>query len=241
MGKWPKVFPPLSQEQQAISDDFMRHWHEVLPKRYGTVDRFSHLYPVKNSPVNFQRTLEIGAGIGEHLAYEHLTPTQRQNYYAMDLRENMVERIRERFPDVKTVVGDCQETLPFPDGHFDRVIAVHVLEHLPNLPAALREMHRVLDKGRGVLLVVVPCEGGLAYSMGRRISAQRVFTKRYKMPYKWLIEREHVNRPDEILEEATPYFSASRAAFFPFPFPFLFCNLIMGVKFSPNAEAGRSK
>ena len=26
--RWPKVIPPLTPEQQAISDDFMRHWHE---------------------------------------------------------------------------------------------------------------------------------------------------------------------------------------------------------------------
>ena len=27
--KWPKVLPPLTQEQQRISDDFMKHWLEV--------------------------------------------------------------------------------------------------------------------------------------------------------------------------------------------------------------------
>ena len=44
-GKWPKVLPPLTAEQQAISDDFMQYWHEVLPKRFGIVERFNHGMP----------------------------------------------------------------------------------------------------------------------------------------------------------------------------------------------------
>ena len=98
-------------------------------------------------------------------------------------------------PGIQVVVGGCQERLAFPDGTFDRILAVHVLEHLPNLPTAIREMHRLIDKQRGQFEVVIPCEGGLAYSLARRISAQRFFEKRYKMPYRWLIEREHINRP----------------------------------------------
>ena len=37
---WPKVLPPLNDEQRRISDDFMKHWHEVLPRRYGILDDF---------------------------------------------------------------------------------------------------------------------------------------------------------------------------------------------------------
>jgi hypothetical protein len=65
--KWPKRFAPLTLDQERISDDFMHYWHEVLPKRYGIVDEFNHRYVVKNAPERFFRTLEIGAGIGEHL------------------------------------------------------------------------------------------------------------------------------------------------------------------------------
>ena len=63
-GKWPKTFPPLTVEQERIRDDFMRHWHEVLPRRYGVVERFSHGYVVDHAPPGFARTLEVGAGLG---------------------------------------------------------------------------------------------------------------------------------------------------------------------------------
>ena len=35
------------------------------------------------------------------------------------------------------------------DGYFDRILAVHVLEHLPNLPAAIRECYRLCNKTKG--------------------------------------------------------------------------------------------
>lgn len=60
--KWPKTFPPLTPEQQFINDDFMKYWHEVLPNKYGIVNRFNHSYVVKNAQEQFLRTLEIGGG-----------------------------------------------------------------------------------------------------------------------------------------------------------------------------------
>jgi SAM-dependent methyltransferase len=226
--RWPKTFPPLTPEQEAIRDDFMRYWHEVLPRRYGVIDRWSHRYPVRHAPAGFARTLEIGAGLGEHLEYEALSPAQRAGYHALELRPNMAEEIARRFPEVRTLVGDCQRRLEFPDGHFDRIVAVHVLEHLTDLPAAVRELRRVCGQG-GVLQAVIPCEGGLAYSLARRISAQRIFERRYKQPYRWFIEREHVNRPAEILEELAPAFEVVHRAWFPLPVPSVALNLCLGL------------
>ena len=230
--KWPKTFAPLTAEQEAIRDDFMRHWHEVLPRRFGVIDRFNHTYPVRHAPAGFARTLEIGAGLGEHLDYERLDDAQRAGYVALELRPNMASEIARRHPGIRTLVGDCQERIPFPDGHFDRIVAVHVLEHLPNLPAAVRELRR-LCAASGVLQIVIPCEGGLAYSLARRISAQRIFEKRYKQSYRWVIEREHVNRPAEILEELAPAFAVTHRGFFPLPVPSIELNLVMGLTLRP--------
>src|ERR1051326_145685 len=132
--KWPKVLPPLTAEQRRINDDFLKAWHDELPKRYGAIERFNHRYPVRHSPADLKTRLEIGAGLGEHLRYETLPPEQEENYYANEFRENMAAELRRRFPRVKTIVSDCQRRFDFPDGMFDRVIAIHVLEHLPNLP-----------------------------------------------------------------------------------------------------------
>ena len=69
--KWPKILPLLTPEQQQRNHEFMRLWHEELARRprYGVVERFNHLFPVRHSQPNFRTTLEIGAGLGEHLEY----------------------------------------------------------------------------------------------------------------------------------------------------------------------------
>ncbi|MEI6708722.1 MAG: class I SAM-dependent methyltransferase [Methylococcales bacterium] len=232
--KWPKIFPPLTPEQVIVSDDFMQYWHEVLPRRYGIVDEFNHNYVVKTAPQKFTRTLEIGAGNGEHLKYERLNEQQKANYFAVDIRENMIADLNKQFPEINAVVGDCQLRMDFEDGYFDRILAIHVLEHLPNLPVAVSEMYRLCDKDQGVLSIVIPCEGSLAYSLARKISAQRIFEARYKQSYKWFIEREHINLPHEIFEELSPYFSLTSSAYFPIPLKAEFCNLCIGATFKPK-------
>jgi SAM-dependent methyltransferase len=234
--KWPKVLPPLTPEQQARSDAFMKLWHEELAgrPRYGLVERFNHLFPVRHSRPGFRRTLEIGAGLGEHLEYEKLTAGQEAEYHCNEYRENMAAEIRRRFPKVKTVVGDCQRRMDFPDGHFDRYIAVHVLEHLPDLPAAAREAHRLLDKERGQLLIVIPTEGSPAYSLARKISAERVWKRHFTAPYSEFYRREHINLVPEILAELDPYFTIEARSFFPLGVPLWFCNLCIGYALKPR-------
>jgi ubiquinone/menaquinone biosynthesis C-methylase UbiE len=231
---WPKKVSPLSAEQQRISDDFMRYWLEVLPRHYGFVERFNHGYVLDHSPRDFVRTLEIGAGLGEHLLHEKLTPAQEKNYVAMDVRDNLLQKLGERFPKVQTHLGDCQGQLAFSDEYFDRILAIHVLEHLPNLPAAIKEMHRLCDKTRGVFLVVIPCEGSFPYTIARRLSAQRLFEKRYRQSYRWFIEREHINRPYEIRSELERFFTITNQSYFPVSLPFVFCNLIIGLMLKPK-------
>lgn len=234
--KWPKVLEPLTAEQQLVHDDFMKRWHEILPQRYGIVERFNHCFPVRYSQPGFRTTLEIGAGLGEHLHYEHLTPAQEGEYHVVELRENMATRLSELHPNVQTIVADCQRRLDFEDGYFDRYLAIHVLEHLPDLPGCVREAWRLLDKRGGRLLAVIPCEGGLAYSTARRVSAQRIFERTYHQPYGPFIAREHINRPAEIIEELAPYFVAEHRRFFPFPFlKWTEANLCIGLSLTPRA------
>ncbi len=233
--KWPKVLPPLTTEQKRISDEFMKLWHQQLPNRYGIVEKFNHSFPVKHSRPGFRMTIEIGAGLGEHLHFETLTAEQESNYYAVELRENMAAEIRKRFPRVKAITGDCQSRMDFADGAFDRYIAVHVMEHLPDLPSCIREAYRLLNKERGQLLIVIPCEGSPAYSLARKISAERVYNKHFEGGYTWLISREHINRPHEILAELHPYFTIEKKVLFPLPFlPFVFNNLCIGLSLRPR-------
>ena len=114
---WPKALPEFTEEEQRVRDAFMARWLEYLPRRGGFVERFNHGYPVR-AGAGSRRTLEIGAGLGAHIGYEDL---ERQEYYAVELRQELADSLGTRFPAVNTLVADCQQHLPFEDGFFDRV------------------------------------------------------------------------------------------------------------------------
>ncbi len=218
--------PPLSAEAARIADDWMRYWHEVLPGKYGLVERFNHEYPLKHCPPGRLTTLELGAGIGAHLALEDLS---KQDYYCVELRENMAAELRRRFPSVTVLTENC-ETLPYSDAFFDRIIAVHVLEHLNNLPRAVGEVRRVLKVG-GIFSIVIPCDPGTAYEIARKISSERMFRKRYKLPYMWLMRREHLNSPQEVFSVMSGFEVIDRE-YFPFKLiPWSHANLCLGGTF----------
>lgn len=75
--KWPKMFPELTEEQKWINNDFMHYWHTILPKQYSFIENFNNNYVIKNKPVNFIKTLEIGAGLGEHLTKLYLINSEK--------------------------------------------------------------------------------------------------------------------------------------------------------------------
>ena len=80
-------------------------------------------------------------------------------------------------------------------------------------------------------------EGSPAYGLARKISAERVYKKKYGGSYAWFHQREHLNRVWEILEELHPYFIVESRRFFPLPFlPFIFCNLFVGLTLRPRLQ-----
>ncbi len=230
---FPKVLPELTNEQELIKSDFLEHWSKILRKKYTIVDNFNHKVVSKNRPENFLTTLEIGAGIGEHLNYEKLNDNQKKNYYALERRLNILKVLKEEHPEVKTVHGDCEKDFIFENNFFDRIIAIHVLEHLPNLPHTLLEVSRTLKKD-GLFQVVIPCEGSFAYTIARKISAERIFKKRYNTKYDWYVKTEHINLPHEIFNELEKKFIVKKKSYFPFLIPYEFCNLCIGINLKPK-------
>lgn len=221
---WPKEVPQLTPEQQRISDDWMKYFHEIYSDSYGAVAKFNHTFPLASARPGL-RTLEIGAGLGEHLDFEDASLGE---YVALEMREEMAEVIVAKHPEAQTHVGNVEEGLDLPDASFDRAIAIHVLEHLPNLPAALDEVCRVLKPG-GTFEVVIPCEGGFGYGLGRRLTSQRKFEKRYGVAYEPYIKLEHVNEPHEIVPELESRFAVARRSFWPLRLPSVHLNLCIGL------------
>ena len=224
---WPKQPPPLSPEQEAAREAFMHAWHELLPEKYGIVERFNH-GALARLPAGRERwrTLEIGAGIGGHLPFEDLA---HQEYHALELRGEFCDVLRT-LPGIAGVhAADIQGHTPFETGSFDRIVAIHVLEHLRNLPRAVEEISRILADD-GIFDVVLPCEGGLAYYVARHISAKPFFERRFGMSYDPIIASEHVNTLGEVLATLEPAFVAESTAHFPLGIPIDTINLAVALR-----------
>ena len=232
LNSWPKVLPKLSVEQEAAREKFMQLWHEILPKKYGRIEEFNHGYVARLLHEQGSKTLEIGAGLGEHAKFEEL---RTQDYYCLEYRESFCEQLRNKMPKNRVFCGDIQKRQAWSDGFFDRVIAIHVLEHLPDLPKALEEICRLLKDG-GVFDVVIPCEGSLLYSLARKVSAERVFVKNFKMDYLPIILNEHVNTYSEIHRLLVQGFSVQKSEFFPFRVPIADMNLVVGLRLIKNEK-----
>jgi SAM-dependent methyltransferase len=76
---------------------------------------------------------------------------------AYDLTPEMLavverEAAARELPNIATVQGMAEE-LPFPEAHFDCVISRYSAHHWHDVPAALREVRRVLKPGGRVLLI----------------------------------------------------------------------------------------
>jgi SAM-dependent methyltransferase len=226
---WPKQLPELTDEQQRIREDFYELWLETLPRKYKALERFDHKYPARRHRSG-DVTLDVGSGLGTQLEWEDLDD---QEYHVLDVRQDMLDGLVEKFPSAKPTLADPQkDTLPFEDKKFTRINAIHVLEHMPNLPKALDELGRVLaDDGR--LVVVIPCEQGLLHRFARQISARPLFEKRYGTSYDWFIATEHCNVPWEIEHELRKRFKVGRRTFFPFFVPSVNGNIAYGMTCTP--------
>lgn len=239
MTAWPKPASDLTPEEEKIQDDWQHFWHEINRTKYSAVAEFGHRYVVSRRDAVWGgnaprvRTLEIGPGLGEHLNYEGLADNQWADYTAVELRENMAATLRKAWPKLQVAVGDCQAQLDLPAGSFDRIVAIHVLEHLRNLPGFLREARRLLTR-EGRLVAVLPCEGGFGYSLGRRVSSQHIFEKRYQLPYGRFIKSEHPNTLAEVLEALDEQFVRRDTEWWPLKVPSLHMNLCVGLDMSPR-------
>ena len=155
----------------------------------------------------FSRVLEVGAGTGVHLSYVR---HQFDEYVMTDLNAPLLDHARAKVVGQGKIVTRSEDAtrLSFEGAEFDRVIATHVLEHLPEPHRVLREWMRVLKPG-GVLSLVLPCDPGVAWRLGRALGARGKFV-RAGMDYDYWMAREHINAINNLVSLIRFYFPTRR-------------------------------
>ncbi|MFQ5778541.1 MAG: class I SAM-dependent methyltransferase [Terriglobia bacterium] len=108
----------------------------------------------------FVRLLDVGCGDGR------ATPLLRERCpqtVGIDISLNALQAARQGEPTASWVCASLEDDLPFASGSFDVLHCCEVIEHLLDVPGALRAMHRVLRPG-GLLFLSTPYHGWIKNS-----------------------------------------------------------------------------
>jgi len=178
-------------------------------------------YPVVGK-IDFKgkKILEVGPGIIRHLQFIKNKPL---GYTICDVRREALEVSQQQLFDeeipckVVLLNGESADEIPFPDKSFDIIISFNCLEHLHPLDDYLHEMKRVMVEG-GQFVGGIPCEGGLAWGLGRFLTTRRYVHKNYGINYDKIICWEHPNFADYIIERLDTHFQRKYLKLHPFPF-----------------------
>lgn len=153
---------------------------------------------------------DIGCGQGTHRSYFKGDPS---SLIEIDIRLSSLRRIRNQRPDAILIQADAT-CLPFRTASIESLVSVYTLEHLYYLKEAVAESSRIVA-GEGRFFVGIPCEGGLAWNLGRKLTSERVMSKKFDLDYGKYIALEHCNTAIAIVDELLKSFRIIRSSFFP--------------------------
>lgn len=183
---------------------------------------------MKRIDLSGKRVLELGSGDLNHVDWWRGQPTC---YVVGDVNPPMLQRAS----DVLSARGvnyhavqlnrEDRVILPFQNNEFDVFVSFYALEHLHPLDAYLSEIERVL-KPAGTLVGGIPCEGGLAWGLGRYLTTRRWLRRNSSVDPDKIICWEHPNFAESILKALDARFVRQYLSFWPLHAPAIDCNLI---------------
>ncbi|MUL41168.1 class I SAM-dependent methyltransferase [Streptomonospora sp. PA3] len=145
-----------SDDPAAVLDAMRAHWDGQAATYDQGMDRIERAFIGDGrSWVCGQargRTLEVAVGTGRNLELYG----DDVELTGVDLSPRMLQIARRRAAGMEHVAALREadaEHLPFPDGHFDTVVATLSLCSVPDVGAAVAEMRRVLRPGGRLLLL----------------------------------------------------------------------------------------
>lgn len=149
-----------------MSDDYKQHYTRDYFRRWNYADRglgrfsmywFARRYYAalvqRYAPAgdNTRKLLEMGCGLGHLLGL-------LQDHFAcvgIDLIDYSIEQARINAPKAELHQMDVSDIHQFEAGTFSAVVALHLVEHLPDPEASIRQVNRLLKPG-GLWLFATP-------------------------------------------------------------------------------------
>jgi 2-polyprenyl-3-methyl-5-hydroxy-6-metoxy-1,4-benzoquinol methylase len=124
---------------------FARRYYAALARRF--------------APYQGGKLLEMGCGLG------HLLGLLQDDFecVGIDLAQYSIEQTQENAPRATALMMSADDLSAFDEGEFDVVIALHLVEHLPDPADTIRQVNRILSDN-GLWLFATPNPG---YSLRR--------------------------------------------------------------------------
>lgn len=119
---------------------FARRYYAALVQRYAP--------PASSSP---RKLLEMGCGLG------HLLGLLQDDFHCVgiDLIDFSIEQTRINAPKAEAYQMSADDLSAFEDQSFSVVVALHLVEHLPNPEHTIQQVNRILKPG-GLWLFATP-------------------------------------------------------------------------------------
>ncbi|MFL5774208.1 MAG: class I SAM-dependent methyltransferase, partial [Flavisolibacter sp.] len=159
--------------EQPVGNNFVAY--EQNRAFYEKYDAFRYrteghiLEELDNIDFRDKKVLEIGLGQG---ADSMQIINRGAKYYGIDLTEESVRRVKERFEMFKKPYEEVQvanaENIPYPDNTFDIVYSHGVIHHSPKIAQIVKEIHRVLRPG-GQAVIMLYHKNSFNYHVSMRI------------------------------------------------------------------------
>ena len=225
MSDLPKSFRPLP-DYELLSRRWLDSYDANYAERGLAARIITKTHALLERPFGPERSfpliVEVGAGTLAHLPFiRH----QFDRYVASDIRQSVIDGAAKRTLDPRVELLKVEGiTLPFDDDTVDRLVATHVLEHVPMPHLALAEWARVVKPG-GVISIILPCDPGFAWRLGRHFGPRQQ-AESAGLPYDYFMAREHVNSIFTLRELLRFHFPKGEHTWWPLRLPSADLNLI---------------
>ncbi len=192
---YPKTRSILPENMQEIYEEHYRSNRDGATAASGLaqkMERWLHKKVAEDVPFHHnKRTLEIGAGTLNQLAYE--VPA---DFDIIEPFKKLYEN-SDALEKVACIYEDIDD-IPLTEV-YDRIISVATFEHITDLPKVVAKSCLLLREN-GVLRTSIPNEGTLLWTLGWKFTTGIEFKMKYNMDYSTLMKHEHVNSAKEIGE-----------------------------------------
>lgn len=206
LAEWNNVMYSKHPTRRLIESNFM--------VRFTEESRFHNIIRLCRD-VKDKRIMEIGCEQG---LLTSRIPNGYKELVAVDISSRAIEDAKKlcKGKEVKFVIQDGTQRLGYPDNYFDIIICSETLEHVPEYPAMISEMGRLLNPA-GRLIVTIPYE--------KVISGAKAFLSRTKLfslffgNFESHTSEWHVNSFDKksIRKAMEPFLNVVKIYLAPFP------------------------